>query len=203
MGGQASTSSLIRNYLGFPRGISGSELAARAVDQAILFGVDMVYGGDAVALREDGDLRVVGLADGTELTTRTVVIATGVSYRTLDVPALEPFHGAGVFYGAGTSEARSLVRQPVCVVGGGNSAGQAALHLARFAGRVTLLVRGRSLSHSMSEYLVDEIARTPTIDVRYGVEVVGGGGAGRLERLELRSVASGEVASHTTAASSC
>jgi thioredoxin reductase (NADPH) len=186
MGGQAGTSSMIRNYLGFPRGISGAELAARAFDQAILFGTEMIYGQAAAGLRVDGDLRIVQLADGSEIAGRAVVIATGVSYRTLDIPSLESFKGVGLYYGAATSEAAALTGQQVFVVGGGNSAGQAAVYLAKFASRVTILVRGESLAKSMSEYLITEIDATPNITVTHGVEVVGGGGDGRLESIDLR-----------------
>ena len=193
LGGQAGTSSMIRNYLGFPRGISGAELAARALDQAVLFGTDIVYGSTATALRAEGDRRVVTLGDGSEVTSRAVVIATGVSYRRLEVPSLEALIGAGVFYGAGMSEAQALVGKRVFVVGGGNSAGQAVVHLAKYAERVTLLVRSGSLAESMSQYLVSEIAATPNIEIRYGVEVVAGGGEGRLEHLELRDRHAGEV----------
>ncbi len=200
MGGQAGTSSRIRNYLGFPRGISGTELAARALDQAIMFGTEMVYGGDVVDLRSDGDLRILELADGNEISTRSVVIATGVSYRRLELPALEAFHGMGVFYGAAISEARAVAGEHVCVAGGGNSAGQAALHLATFAARVTILVRSTSLAESMSEYLIREIAATPNVDIRYGVEIVGGDGDGRLSCLDLRGRATGEVERVATAA---
>jgi thioredoxin reductase (NADPH) len=194
LGGQAGTSSLIRNYLGFPRGISGNELARRAVDQARLFGADIVYGIAATSLRAQGDIRVVGLSDGTEVESRAVVIATGVSYRRLDVPELESLLGAGVFYGAAVAEAQALRGEQVFVIGGGNSAGQAAAHLARYASTVTVLVRSASLAESMSEYLINEIAGTPNIDVRYGVDVVGGGGGtGGLEQLELRDRESGVV----------
>ena len=186
MGGQAGTSSMIRNYLGFPRGISGAELAARAFDQAILFGTEMIYGHAAAGLRVDGDLRIVQLTDGTDVPARAVVIATGVSYRTLDIPSLEPFNGVGVYYGAAISEAAALAGQDVFVVGGGNSAGQAAVYLAKFASRVTILVRGESLAQSMSEYLITEIDATPNIDLMYGVEVVGGAGDGRLETIDVR-----------------
>jgi thioredoxin reductase (NADPH) len=192
-GGQAGTSSMIRNYLGFPRGISGAELAARAIDQASLFGTEMIYGVSARSLTTEGDLRVVGLSDGSEITARTVVIATGVSYRTLDVPALEPLRGVGVFYGASIAEARSLTDERVFVVGGGNSAGQAAIHLAKFADQVTILVRADSLAHTMSDYLVNEVGTTPNVHVRFGVEVVDGGGDGRLQWLGLEDRASGTV----------
>jgi len=193
MGGQAGTSSMIRNYLGFPRGISGAELAARAFDQAILFGTEMIYGRAAAGLRADGDLRIVQLVDGIEVPARAVVIATGVSYRTLDIPSLEPFNGLGVYYGSAVSEAASLAGQQVFVVGGGNSAGQAAVYLARFASRVTMLVRGDTLAQTMSEYLVTEIDATPNIEVMCASEVVGGAGAGRLERIDVRHRVSGVV----------
>jgi thioredoxin reductase (NADPH) len=194
MGGQAGTSSMIRNYLGFPRGISGAELAARAFEQAILFGTEMIYGTAACGLRQEADLRIVTLANGTDVPGRAVVIATGVSYRRLGVKALEPLAGRGVFHGAAMSEARTLAGGDVYVVGGGNSAGQAALYLAKFARHVTILVRGESLAASMSEYLLTELDATPNLSVRYHVEVVGGGGDGRLQQLELRDQVSGEVA---------
>lgn len=193
MGGQAGTSSMIRNYLGFPRGISGAELATRAFEQAILFGTEMIYGTPASGLSVDGDLRVVHLADGTEVPGRAVVIATGVSYRTLGIPSLEPLNGIGVYYGAAMSEAAALAGKEVLVVGGGNSAGQAAVFLARFAARVTILVRSETLAETMSDYLVTEIAATPNILVRYGVEVVDGGGDGRLQTLDVRHRASGTI----------
>jgi thioredoxin reductase (NADPH) len=187
MGGQAGTSSMIRNYLGFPRGISGAELATRAFDQAVLFGTEMVYGGDVIALRADDDrrLRIVELADGTTLVTRTVVVATGVAYRALDVPSLDAFKGAGVYYGSALSEARALTGEHACVVGGGNSAGQAALHLAEFAKSVTIVVRSKTLAASMSDYLVKSIERAPNIDIRFETEITGGGGSGRLEWIDL------------------
>jgi thioredoxin reductase (NADPH) len=193
MGGQAGTSSMIRNYLGFPRGISGAELAARAFDQAILFGTEMIYGAPAAGLRAEDDLRVVTLANGTEVPGRAVVIATGVSYRRLDIGALETLNGRGVYYGAAMSEARTLAGEDVYIVGGGNSAGQAAVHLAKFARQVTILVRGESLASSMSSYLITELDATPNITVKYRTEVVGGGGDDRLERLDLRDRRSGDV----------
>ncbi|HEX2382100.1 MAG TPA: FAD-dependent oxidoreductase [Acidimicrobiales bacterium] len=186
MGGQAGTSSMIRNYLGFPRGISGAELAARAFEQAILFGTEMIYAHAATGLRADEDLRVVQLEDGTEVPGRSVVIATGVSYRTLDIPSFAEFNGVGVSYGSAIAEAASLTGQPVFVIGGGNSAGQAALHLAKFASQVTILVRAESLARSMSEYLITEIDATANIDVRYRTDVVDASGDGRLETIELR-----------------
>jgi thioredoxin reductase (NADPH) len=193
MGGQAGTSSMIRNYLGFPRGIGGAELAARAFDQAVLFGTEMVYGGDVVSLRAEGALRVVELSDGATLMTRSVVIATGVAYRRLDVPSLEPFSGVGVHYGSAMAEAPALTGHDACIVGGGNSAGQAALHLAEFARAVTIVVRSETLAASMSDYLVKSIERTPNIDLRFETEVVAGGGEGRLEWLELRDGRTGTI----------
>jgi thioredoxin reductase (NADPH) len=184
---------MIRNYLGFPGGIGGAELARRAFDQAILFGTEMVYGGDVVDVRADGDLRVVELGDGATLATRTVVIATGVAYRTLDVPSLEAFNGVGVHYGSAMSEARAITGEHACVVGGGNSAGQAAMHLAEFAKSVTIVVRSSTLAASMSDYLVKSIERTPNIDIRFETEIVDGGGVGRLEWLDLEDRTTGAV----------
>ena len=191
IGGQAGTSSRIRNYLGFPTGVSGGDLALRAFSQAWNFGAEYVYGNAATGLRTDGAERVITLADGTEVHSRAVVIATGVSYRRLGIPALDALIGAGVFYGAATTEAAAMKGEEVFVVGGANSAGQAAVHLARYAARVTLLVRGPSLTESMSEYLIKEIAGTPNIAVRHNTVVVGGGGTGRLESLTLQDRVSG------------
>lgn len=194
-GGQAGTSSLIRNYLGFPRGVSGVELASRAYEQAWTFGTHFIYGNPAMSVRPDRALRVVGLADGSDLRSRTLIIATGVSYRRLEIPALEALVGAGVYYGAATIEGRVMTGKHAFVVGGGNSAGQAALHLSRYASHVSMLVRGSSLAASMSDYLIRQLETAPNLDVRYGSEVAGGGGDARLERLELRDRATGKVES--------
>ncbi len=191
IGGQAGSSSMIRNYLGFPRGVSGAELAQRAYEQAWIFRADFVYGQRAVGLRAAGPERVVGLSDGDQVASRAVVLATGVSYRRLEVPSLEALTGAGVFYGAAASEAPAMRGQQVYVVGGANSAGQAAVHLARYAERVTMLVRGSSLAATMSDYLVQEIHAALNITVRLGVEVVDGHGDGRLASLTLRDRQSG------------
>ncbi|MDR2985422.1 MAG: FAD-dependent oxidoreductase [Nocardiopsaceae bacterium] len=191
IGGQAGTSSLIRNYLGFPRGVSGEDLAVRAYTQAWNFGAEYIYGNKATALRLTADERVIALSGGSEVRSRAVVIATGVSYRRLGIASLEMFSGAGVFYGAATSEAQAMKGQEVFVVGGANSAGQAALHLAKYAARVIMLVRGRTLADSMSDYLVQEIASTPNISVRHEVVVAGGEGAGRLQSLTLRDARTG------------
>jgi thioredoxin reductase (NADPH) len=190
-GGQAGTSSLIRNYPGFPRGVSGAELASRAYEQAWTFGTRFIYGNPATVLADGGDMHVVGLTDGSEVRSRAVVIATGVSYRRLPVPQLESLIGAGVFYGAATVQAEAMTDKHAFVVGGGNSAGQAALHLSRYAKQVSILVRSTSLAASMSEYLIRHIEHAPNVHVRYGVEVVGGGGDGGLEHLRLRDRASG------------
>ena len=186
LGGQAGTSSLIRNYLGFPRGISGAELAFRAFDQAWLFGAELIYGSPATGLTTKAELLVVRLANDSLVSARAVVIACGVTYRRLGVPALEALVGAGVVYGAAVAEAQTLTGQRVFVVGGGNSAGQAAMHLARYAEQVTILIRSDSLAQSMSEYLINAIDAARNIDVRHSVEVVGGGGDGRLEWLALK-----------------
>jgi len=192
-GGQAGTSSRIRNYLGFPDGVSGAELAQRAYQQAWVFGTHLVYGNPATSLAKDQDLLVAGLEDGSEARARAVVIASGVSYRRLGVPELEALAGAGVFYGAGTIEAQAIAGKPVFVVGGGNSAGQAALHLSKYAQQVTILVRSQTLAASMSDYLIRQIEAAPNVDVRYRCEVAGGGGSGHLEHLLLRNRDSGET----------
>ena len=185
IGGQAGTSSMIRNFPGFSQGVSGATLAWEAWQQAWLFGTTFVYMRQAESLSdEDGHYRL-RLSDGAVLTARTVVITTGASYRRLDVPALEKLQGRGVFYGAGVSEAPAMRGRNVFVVGGGNSAGQAAMHLARWADQVTVLVRAESLTGSMSDYLIREINAAPNIDVSYGVEVVDGTGADHLETLVL------------------
>jgi thioredoxin reductase (NADPH) len=186
VGGQAGTTSLIRNYLGFPRGISGAELAARATEQAVVFGAELVYAQPATELQPAGTERVLTLADGSQAVNRTVVIATGVSYRRLPVPGLEALLGAGVFYGAAVTEAKAMQHQRVAVVGGANSAGQAAVHLARHAQQVTLLVRGDSLADGMSAYLVQELQRAGNVIVRLRTEVTEVHGAGRLEALTIR-----------------
>jgi len=191
IGGQAGTSSLIRNYLGFPTGVSGGDLAVRAYTQAWNFGAEYVYGNPATGLRPEGSELVVTVADGSEVRSRAVVIATGMAYRRLGIPALDALTGAGVFYGAAASEARAMKGSEVFVVGGANSAGQAAVHLARYAAQVTVLVRGRPLADSMSEYLIRAIESAPNIAVRYGVAVTGGTGQSRLEGLTLTDLESG------------
>lgn len=192
IGGQARSSSLIRNYLGFPKGVSGSRLAEQAYEQASVFGASFVLMHRATALTRSGHLLGVSLADGRHVSARAVILATGATYRRLDVPSLEALHGAGVFYGGPVSEAPGLTGKDVYIAGGGNSAGQAALHLARYARRVTLVVRAPSLEAGMSHYLVQGIAATPNVEVRTGTTVVGGGGDGGLEQLVLRDGATGD-----------
>ena len=163
IGGQAGTSSLIRNYLGFSRGIRGSELAQRGYQQAWVFGAHFVLMRTVVPLeKRDGHFRAV-IGDVGEVTARAVVLATGVSYRRLGVPSLEKLSGAGVYYGASVSEAHGLTGLDACVVGGGNSAGQAVLHLARYCRQVTLVIRGDDLAASMSPYLIDAIEAAPNV----------------------------------------
>jgi thioredoxin reductase (NADPH) len=189
-GGQAGTSPLIRNYLGFPHGLTGEELTNRATEQAWLFGANIVIT-RAAGLAARGPQRLVRLADGSEVATRSVIIASGVTWRRLGIPALEALVGAGVFYGAAGAEARATVGHDVFVVGAGNSAGQAAIHLARYAASVTMVVRGPGLHASMSEYLVTEISKTANIAVRPATEIIDGGGRGSLETLTLRNRTSG------------
>jgi thioredoxin reductase (NADPH) len=173
VGGQAGTSSLIRNYPGFSRGVSGAHLAYRSFQQAWTFGAEFLFFRHAVGLEAEGDERVVSLSDGGRVRARSVVVANGVDYRRLDVPVLDEMVGRGVYYGAAVTEAPAMSGTPVFVVGGGNSAGQAALHLARYAKHVTLLVRGHDLS-TMSDYLVSQLRSSPNCTVRYDVAVAGG-----------------------------
>ncbi len=191
IGGQATSSSLIRNYLGFPRGVSGRRLAQRAYDQAWIFGAGFAFMQRVTDLRRDGDRIALTLADEGLVRARAVLLATGVSYRRLDVPALDALTGAGVYYGGPASEAPAMAGRDVFVLGGANSAGQAVVYLARYARRVTLVVRAESLAAGMSHYLVREVQATPNVHVRLGTEIVGGGGDGALEHLVLRDRATG------------
>ena len=197
IGGQAASSSLIRNYFGFSRGISGSELTQRAYQQAWVFGCQFAHVTTAVSLDRTDDGLVVGLGPDRRIHCSSVVLATGVSYRRLDVPELERFESAGVYYGASAFDARGLRGGQVHVVGGGNSAGQAALHFARYARKVTLLVRQASLSTSMSQYLIDTLAAAG-VEVRHRSAVVGGSGTGRLERLVVEDLDSGTMTEEPT-----
>lgn len=192
-GGQAGLSSRIENYLGFPSGLSGADLARRAVTQARRFGVEILSPQEAVGLRLDDTYRVLKLADGSELSCHALLIASGVQWRSLDIPGMERLQGAGVYYGAGAAEAVSCKDEDVYIVGGANSAGQAAINFARYARRVIMLVRADSLSLSMSRYLIDEIGRTPAISVEAQTEVVEVHGESRLEAISIRCGESGEV----------
>ncbi len=193
VGGQAGTSSLIRNYPGFSRGVSGAHLAFRSFQQAWAFGTEYSFMRSVESLGTDGELRTVSMGDGSLVRSRSVVIATGVDYRRLAVPELEALVGRGVYYGAAVSEAPSMEGEDVYVVGGGNSAGQAALHLARYARKVTLLVRGPSLAASMSDYLIGQLRATRNVALRYRTSVRGGrSDDGCLVGLTLGDTASGE-----------
>lgn len=192
IGGQARSSSLIRNYLGFPRGISGSRLAEQAYEQASVFGASFVFMHEVTTLARSDDRLTVSLSDGRRVSAAAVILATGASYRRLGVPSLEALSGAGVFYGGPAPEAHALSGKDAYIAGGGNSAGQAALHLARYARRVTLVVRAGSLEAGMSHYLTREVRATPNVEVRTGTAVVGGGGDGLLQQLVLRASAGGE-----------
>ncbi len=185
-GGQAGQSSRIENYLGFPTGLSGKELASRATDQAKRLGAELLTVQDVVKLDVEGSGRIVHLADGSTLSTSTVVVASGVSYRQLEAPGFAELAGAGIYYGAAMTEARACQDQHVVVIGGANSAGQAAMHFSKFAGRVTILVRGDSLAKSMSHYLIEQIAGVPHIEVRTGSQAVEAiGEDGRLKALRI------------------
>ena len=192
-GGQAGLSSRIENYLGFPSGLSGADLTRRAVAQAKRFGADILAPQRAVALQADGSYRVTSLQDGGRLSSHAVLIATGVQWRKLNVPGADRLTGAGLYYGAGAFEAASCKNEDVFVIGGANSAGQAAMNFAGHARRVIMLVRGESLSTSMSKYLIDECARKPNIEVQYGVQLVEAHGADRLEAISVRCDRTGEV----------
>lgn len=186
-GGQAGMSSRIENYLGFPRGLSGSDLARRAVSQAKRFGVEILNASRVVGLETAGPSRTVVLSDGSRVSSRAVLIATGVSYRQLDAPGIAALTGAGVYYGAAMTEGETVRGEHVFIVGGANSGGQAAMYFSRYAGLVTMLVRGDSLSTSMSQYLIDQIGATENIEVRTCTRVLEARGAERLEELVLTS----------------
>ena len=191
IGGQAGTSSMIRNYPGFSQGVSGAKLAQETWQQAWTFGTTFLFMRQAQSLsRRDGHYRL-RLSDGNVLTSRTVVIATGATYRRLGIPRLEDLQGRGVFYGAAASEAPAMRGRTVFVAGGGNSAGQTALHMAKWADQVTVLVRAESLADTMSDYLIREIDATPNVDVTYRVQLAGGTGTGHLQSLELANTVSG------------
>jgi thioredoxin reductase (NADPH) len=186
-GGQAGQSSRIENYLGFPSGLSGSDLARRATDQARRLGAELLTVRDVTALKAEGSGRVVELSGGGTLSANCVLIASGVSYRQLDTPGFPELAGAGIYYGAALTEARACRDQHVVVIGGANSAGQAAVYFSGYAGAVTMLVRGPSLEKSMSHYLIEQIAQLPNVDVRNNTQAIGAEGEdGHLRRLRVR-----------------
>ena len=186
-GGQAALSSRIENYLGFPAGLSGGDLSRRAVAQARKFGCEILAPQEAVQLRSDGDYRILTLADGSEVAGSAVLLSTGLSWRRLDIPNMDRLAGAGVYYGAATTEAPACKKEEVFVVGGANSAGQAAMHFAHYARKVTMLVRGDGLAATMSQYLRDQIADTPNIEVIPDTEVIGVDGVEQLETITLQN----------------
>jgi thioredoxin reductase (NADPH) len=187
-GGQAGQSSRIENYLGFPMGLSGSDLARRATDQARRLGAELLTIQDAVGLRADGAGRIVELSNGATLSSNCVLVASGVSYRQLDAPGFAELTGAGVYYGAALTEARSCVNQRIVIIGGANSAGQAAVFFSSYAGSVTILVRGAGLEKSMSHYLIEQIAALPNVTVRTDSSPIAAEGEeGRLRRIRVRA----------------
>ena len=198
-GGQAGTSSRIENYLGFPSGISGSELARRASSQALRFGAEILTGPEVVGIEVGEPVKSLILSDGRRVETRSVIVASGMSIRRLGVDSVEDLVGAGVYYGAAPSEAAAYQDEHVYVVGGANSAGQAALMLSTTAAGVTVIVRGDTLGKRMSQYLVDRIESAPNIDVLLRTEILRAEGEGHLEQLVLGNVDTGE---ETTAATS-
>lgn len=205
-GGQAGTSSRIENYLGFPKGLSGADLARRAFSQTKRFGVEILLPQHVLSIRAEGAYRFVTLRDGTELSCHALVIATGVSVRRLDAPGVDDLTGAGVYYGAALTEAAAYRGQEVYVIGGANSAGQAAMYFSRYATTVTMLVRASTLTVSMSQYLIDQIAATPNIKVVFDTEVIGAQGTqpgspeNRLKELTIRNTESGIVYQASAAA---
>jgi thioredoxin reductase (NADPH) len=191
IGGQAGQSSRIENYLGFPSGIRGGDLAWRATTQARRFGAEMLLTAEVASLDVCGSARVVRLANGSDLSAHAVLLTTGVAYRRLTAPGVEAFTGSGVYYGAATTEAQSCRDEDIYIVGGANSAGQAAVFFAPTARSVTLMVRGPGLERSMSHYLIEQIAELPNVHVRACAEVVGASGSDHLERLRIADLAAG------------
>lgn len=192
-GGQAGTSSRIENYLGFPAGISGADLATRASSQARKFGAEILTGPEVVNVEVTDPVKTVVLSDGQRLSCHALIVASGMTIRRLGVEPVEALVGSGVFYGAAPSEAASYVDEHVFVVGGANSAGQAAMMLSKYASHVTVLVRGSTIEAGMSTYLIDQIRATPNIDVRLSCEVIDAGGSGRLEWIVVRNRDSDET----------
>ena len=192
-GGQAGTSSRIENYLGFPVGLSGADLARRAVTQAKRFGVEILTPQEAISIDPIYNYRIVKLKDGKEIGSHTVILSVGVSWRRLGIPGTDRLTGAGVYYGAAQSEALSCQDEEVYVVGGANSAGQGAMYFSKFAAKVTMLVRGESLTKSMSQYLIDQIDATPNIEVKLHTSVIEAKGENSLEALVIKNSQTGEI----------
>lgn len=191
-GGQAGSSSRIENYLGFPAGITGADLAHRAVAQAKRFGAEMLTAQEAVSFRREDPYRYVKLSDGSEISCYAIVFATGMSVRKLDAPGIDKLQGIGVFYGSAMTEAATFRNKDICIVGGANSAGQGAMFFSRYARSVTILIRAKGLSPAMSRYLVDRIDATPNIKVITEVEVQSVHGETALENVEIKNNATGE-----------
>jgi thioredoxin reductase (NADPH) len=192
-GGQAGTSSRIENYLGFPVGLSGADLARRAVTQARRFGVEILSPQEATGFRIENNYRILTLSDGKEISCHAMILALGVAWRRLDVPGIEKFTGAGVYYGAAQTEALSCANEDVYVIGGANSAGQAAMYFSKYARKVSMLVRGDSLTKSMSQYLIDQIEATENIEVLTHTSVTEVKGETNLEALTLKNSLTGEI----------
>jgi thioredoxin reductase (NADPH) len=199
-GGQAGQSSRIENYLGFPNGLSGSDLARRATDQARRLGAELLTLQDASGLRVEGSGRIVELTGGSSLSASSVLVASGVSYRQLEVPGFPELTGQGIYYGAALTEARDCRNQQVVVIGGANSAGQAAVYFSGYAQKVTMLVRGDSLEKSMSHYLIEQIEALDNVEVRTRAEAIGADGDGQLRALRVRD---GEGNESTMAVDAC
>ena len=192
-GGQAGSSSRIENYLGFPGGVSGKELAARAVTQAKKFEAEILSPLEATSLRVQTPYKIVTFTNGTEISCGALIIASGLQWRKLDLPGLDRLQGAGVYYGGGLTEASTCKNEDVFIVGGANSAGQAAMHFSGYARQVVMLVRGKSLAATMSQYLIDQIAKTENIRVETCSEVTEAHGAEHLEELSIMCHTTGNV----------
>ncbi len=199
-GGQAGSSSRIENYLGFPNGLSGSDLARRASTQARRLGAEILTAADAVGVRIEDHYKIVELADGAELMCRALVIATGMTLRQLDVEGVANLTGAGIYYGAANTEAAFYRDQPVIVIGGANSAGQGAMLFSKFSSKITMLVRADSLEATMSKYLIDQIAETSSIEIRFNSELAKAHGESKLEAVDIRNNKTGETTKEEAAA---
>ncbi|MEX0966897.1 MAG: FAD-dependent oxidoreductase [Bacteroidia bacterium] len=192
-GGQAGTSSRIENYLGFPSGLSGADLTRRALSQARRFGTEFLAPRQVVSIRSERNYKIIGMKDGSTINSRSVIISTGVEYIRLEAKGIEQFTGAGVYYGAAMTEANSCRDKDVYIIGGGNSAGQAAMHIANYASQVFIIIRGENLSASMSQYLIDQIDNTQNVSIINRTQVEEAIGNGRLEKLRLKNLDTGKT----------